>query len=128
MRALACLSPISHCSGARTHSAEPPGMTIIFLFFFFLPTNTKWSQTGSIAFYVEEDDDSRLPEEKDELSEKGSPHLPHSGSFTALPRCLAGQTRQKKKKKRCRGGLSNAADTMWEEARTHNHRTLMDSV
>lgn len=118
MRALACLSPISHCSGARTHSAEPPGMTIIFLFFFFLPTNTKWSQTGSIAFYVEEDDDSRLPEEKDELSEKGSPHLPHSGSFTALPRCLAGQTRQKKKKGAAAGSATQLTPCGGKHART----------
>lgn len=104
--------------GARTHSAAPPGMTIIFLFFFVLPTNTKWSQTGSIAFYVEEDDDSRLPKKKTQKTVgKGSLRLPHSEpSFAVLPFVRVSPRADKMGGEKIRRDrLSDTADTLWEK-------------
>lgn len=77
------------------HNAAPHGVTIIF--FFFLPTNTKWSQTGSIAFYVEEDDSKAARRKKD--CRKGFPEhwicLSQRSPFFSSLRCFAAHARNK---------------------------------
>lgn len=91
MRALACPSTSPILLRGAHALRSTPWRDHHLLLLLFLPTNTKWSQTGSIAFYVEEDDSKAAPRKKD--CRKGFPEHWVFRSAPLLPTSVFCRTR-----------------------------------